>query len=121
MTDHELTPLEVAAVHRRPMRRSTLVTVLTFITGFFAVLLLGLGILVWISHSTISANLTIDQWGMKKTLWIRRGGAGALLFGLGVWFTIITRGLWQGHRYGRIMGWITVVLIVLIAILLAVS
>lgn len=121
MADRDLTPLEMASVHPGMRRRSTLVTVISFVTGFFAVLLLGLGILVWVSHSTVNLNIGIDQWGMKKTFWLHRRGCGALLFGLGVWFTLVTRGLWQERRYGRVMGWVTLVVAVLIAIFVAAS
>ena len=121
MSEGDLTPLETASLHRVPARRSPVLTVLAFITGFLAVMLLGLGILVLVAHSTVNVSLGIDQWGIKRTIWLHRRGLGSLLFGLGVWFTLLTRGLWQRHRYGRVMGWVTIAVIVLIAIILAVS
>lgn len=105
----------------RTLERHPLVTVGTFVSGFLAVMLLGLGATIWLLGLNVNFNFAIDQWGLKKTISLHKFGSSAVLFGLGVWFTLLTRGLWQQRRYGRIMGITTVVVVVLIAILLKLS
>ena len=105
---------------RRP-ERHPLVTVSTIVAGFLAVMLLGLGATIWLLGLNVSFNFSIDQWGLKKSLSLHKLGTSAVLIVLGIWFTLLTRGLWQQRRYGRIMGIGTVVVVVLIAILLKLS
>lgn len=111
---------EVAVAPRRP-ERHPLVVVATLLSGFLAVMLLGLGGAIWLLGLHVNFNFAIDQWGLKKTISLHKVGSSAVLFVLGVWFTLLTRGLWQQRRYGRIMGIGTVVVVVLIAILLKLS
>ena len=111
---------EVVVPPRRP-ERHPLVTVLTIVSGFLAVMMLGLGATIWLLGLHVNFNFAIDQWGLKKTISLHKVGSSAVLFVLGVWFTLLTRGLWQQRRYGRMMGITTVVVVVLIAILLKLS
>jgi hypothetical protein len=108
-------------VDSRRRSRPIWLTVIVFVTGFLAVLFLGCGIIIWVSHAKVNVSLGIDQWGIKKTVWIHAFGLGAILFILGVWFTILTRGLWQGRRYGRVLGWMTLGAIAAIAILVTLT
>ena len=105
----------------RSRERHPLVTVATLLAGFLAVMLLGLGVTIWLLGLNVTFNFGIDQWGMKKTISLHKAGCSAVLIVLGVWFTLLTRGLWQQRRYGRMMGIATVVIVVLIAILLKLS
>src|SRR5690242_3878135 len=106
----------------RDETRPLWVMVIAFVTGFIAVLTLGCGVLVWVAPGA-KVNLVFDfeQWGHRGTLAIHRFGLGAILFGVGVWFTLITRGLWQRRRYGLVMGGITLAVVAAIAIRAAVT
>ena len=82
--------------------------VLVFVTGFIAVLTLGLGILVWVApRAIVNLELGFEPWGHKVTILIHRFGLGAILFGVGAWFALMTRGLWQRRRYGTVLGVMT--------------
>jgi len=121
-----MTELRNAAAEAEKPTRNSLrpiwVAVVAFVTGFIAVLTLGCGILVWVVPGT-KVNLVFDfeEWGHKTTLAIHRFGLGAILVGAGIWFTVLTRGLWRRRRYGTVLGLITVAVVLAIAIRVAVS
>jgi hypothetical protein len=124
--DREPTPpppesIEHVAGPRRRPERHPLVTVATLLSGFLAVMFLGLGAAILLLGLNVSFNFGIEQWGLKKTISLHKAGTVTVLFCLGVWFTLLTRGLWQQQRYGRVMGIVTVVIVVVIAILLKLS
>jgi hypothetical protein len=106
---------------QRPQRK-TLESVLAFVTGFMAVLFLGIGTLFLVVRST-SANVTFDwpELAPWAHFTLHRIGLGITLFSIGAWFAVLTRGLWQNRRYGRVMAYITLAGVAAIAIWLAVS
>jgi uncharacterized BrkB/YihY/UPF0761 family membrane protein len=120
----DLGPPLSASIPADPRRhpRSVWLTIIVFVTGFLGVLFLGLGILVWVApRSQVNIDIGIDQFGHHFRIFLHRFGLGAVLFGAGVWFTLLTRGLWQRKRYGRVLGWVTVALVVAVAALVAFS
>jgi hypothetical protein len=107
---------------RTPRRRpAAVVIIIAVLTGLFGLLCLVLGGIFLIDrHIKVNADLSFDLIG-RHVIVLHRVGGGLLLFGVGAWFAVLTWGLWRGQRYGRIMGWVTLATIALIAILLAVS
>ena len=122
MSERDLPPLEAASVPTTRRGRHPAVAVFAFVTGFLAVMLLGCGIIVWVApQAKVDLTIGIDELGPWAVFTLHRFGLGAVLFGVGVWFTLITRGLWQGRRYGQVLGWITLAVALVIAILVAVT
>jgi len=96
--------------------------ILASITGFLAVMLLGIGLLFLVLRgANVNLDFGFDLAGKTRHLMLHRLSLGGLLFGTGAWFALLTRGVWQRKRYAKTMGWITLAVAVAIAILLAVS
>lgn len=120
--DQPATQADSMTLPPQPRQRNTFESVLAFVTGFMAVLFLGLGTLFLVLRGA-HANITFE-W-KEHAPWahftLHRIGLGITLFSIGVWFTVLTRGLWQNRRYGRVMAYITLAGVGVIAILQAVS
>ena len=112
---------EVLSTSVPRQRPSAAILAIAVLAGILAALFLVLGAVLLVDwHITVNADLAFDLIG-RHVIAVHRVGGGLLLFISGTWFAVLTRGLWRRRRYGRIMGWITLGVLVVIAILLAVS
>lgn len=122
MSDSEANSTAVVAGRSARRKPPWWLVAIALLTGFLAVLCLGLGVLFLVDwHAQVNIDFGFDIMGKHPKLVLHRLALGSVLFGTGVWFTLLTRGLYQKRRYGRVMGWITVAAIVGIAILLRVA
>jgi hypothetical protein len=122
MTDGEINSTTVAAGRSAARKAPPWLVAIALLTGFVAVLCLGLGVLFLVDRGAqVNIDIGMDIRGKQPHLFLHRLAVGTTLFATGVWFTLLTRGLWQNRRYGRVMGWMTVAAIVGIAILLRVA
>src|SRR5947209_14466764 len=122
MSDGETNSTAAIPRQSAPRKPPPWLIAIALAAGFFAVLCLGLGLLFLVDwHAQVNIDIGFDILGKHPHLVLHRVALGTVLFGTGVWFTLLTRGLWQKRRYGRVMGWMTVAAIVGIAILLRVA